>query len=181
MSDATCPACRGNVDDRAGAAAEETPRCHGSTTGPPTSSTTTDLSLVTIETFEFLPRAEGARGFLEEQGIPAFLMDAEIVAMNWTLGNAVGFIKLQVPSDRAALALSLLREQREAEPDLEDAPEPEAPAEDEEESADTTSMLDTLRSLKRPLIWVFLAPMILGLGFGLLATLSRLVQSVIGR
>ena len=58
-----------------------------------------------------------AREHLEEQGIPAFLMDAKTVAMNWALANAIGYIKLQVPSDQAATALDLRRQHRRARTD----------------------------------------------------------------
>ena len=76
---------------------------------------------VTIATFLTLPEAEAARLHLEMEGFPATLVDAEIVSMDWLLGNAVGNIKLQVPPSRAAAATALLdqvaaerRERREA-------------------------------------------------------------------
>jgi hypothetical protein len=63
---------------------------------------------VTVATFSVLPEAEAARLRLETEGIPAIITDAEIVNMDWLLGNAVGYIKLQVPPERAAAALALL-------------------------------------------------------------------------
>jgi hypothetical protein len=68
--------------------------------------------LVTIETYQFLPEAEAARMHLEEEGVTAFLPDAELVNMVWLLGNAVGHIKLQVPRSQADRATVLLRELR---------------------------------------------------------------------
>jgi hypothetical protein len=70
--------------------------------------------LVTLQTFEFLPEAELAREFLAEEGFTPLLTDAEVVAMNWLLGNAVGYIKLQVPTDQAAEARDSLLRHRHA-------------------------------------------------------------------
>ena len=64
--------------------------------------------LVTVATFTTLPEAEAARLRFESAGIPAVVTDAEIVNMDWLLGNAVGYIKLQVPRERAAAATALL-------------------------------------------------------------------------
>ena len=64
--------------------------------------------LVTVATFTTLPEAEAARLRFDSAGIPSIVVDAEIVNMDWLLGNAVGYIKLQVPRDRAAAATALL-------------------------------------------------------------------------
>lgn len=69
---------------------------------------------VTVATFTTLPAAEAARLMLETEGIPTMLGDAEMVSMDWLLGNAVGYVKLRVPSSRADAAAGLL-EQVEAE------------------------------------------------------------------
>jgi hypothetical protein len=71
------------------------------------------VELVTIERFPFLPDAEAARDLLRDRGIPAFLSDEKTINVNWLLGNAIGFIKLQVPSDQVEKARSVLREQQE--------------------------------------------------------------------
>lgn len=63
---------------------------------------------VTIATFATLPEAEAARLRIETDGIPAMVVDAEIVNMDWLLGNAVGYIKLQVPSSQAVAAMAVL-------------------------------------------------------------------------
>jgi hypothetical protein len=68
--------------------------------------------LVTVGTFQFLPEAEAARLHLESEGIPAFLADAETVNMNWLLGNAIGYIKLQVPRAQAEAARDVLETMR---------------------------------------------------------------------
>ena len=69
--------------------------------------------LVTVRTFRFLPEAEAAKLHLEAEGHTVFLADAEIVNMDWLLGNAVGNIKLQVPLPEADAALALLEAQDE--------------------------------------------------------------------
>jgi hypothetical protein len=66
--------------------------------------------LVTVATYRFLPEAEAARIHLEAEGLTTFLADAETVAMDWFLANAVGNIKLQVPSAQAEAAAALLDE-----------------------------------------------------------------------
>jgi len=63
---------------------------------------------VTVATFPTLPEAEAARLMLETEGIPAFLGDAEIVSMDWLLGNAVGYVKVRVPPSHVAAASELL-------------------------------------------------------------------------
>lgn len=66
--------------------------------------------LVTVGGFQFAPEAEAARMCLEAEGIRAFIVDAEIVSMDWLIGNAVGYIKLQVPQSQAEQALAVLRQ-----------------------------------------------------------------------
>lgn len=65
---------------------------------------------VTVGGFQFAPEAEAARLCLEAEGIRAFIIDAEIVSMDWLVGNAVGYIKLQVPQSQAEQAMALLRQ-----------------------------------------------------------------------
>jgi len=69
--------------------------------------------LVTVETYQFLPQAQFAKLQLEGNGIRVFLADAEVVNMDWLLGNAVGNIKLQVPGDQVERARNLLEEMRD--------------------------------------------------------------------
>src|SRR5262245_35757297 len=68
--------------------------------------------LVTVEKYQFLPEAQAAQLHLEEEGIVSFLADAETVNMDWLLGNAIGYIKLQVPRDQAQAALTVLEHKR---------------------------------------------------------------------
>lgn len=53
--------------------------------------------LVTIATFRFPGKAEAAKWFLEQEGIWAFLSNANLVSTDWFLGNAVGNVRLDVP------------------------------------------------------------------------------------
>ena len=53
-------------------------------------------ALEVIARFENALDAELARGQLESEGIPSFLLDAHTVTMNWMLSNAVGGVKLAV-------------------------------------------------------------------------------------
>ena len=68
--------------------------------------------LVTIEKYQFLPQAESARIAMRSEGIDAFLADAETVNTDWMLGNAVGYIKLQVRQSQADAALAILDQMR---------------------------------------------------------------------
>ncbi len=68
--------------------------------------------LVTVEKYQFLPQAESARIAMQSEGIEAFLADAETVNTDWMLGNAVGYIKLQVRQSQADAALAILDQMR---------------------------------------------------------------------
>lgn len=65
---------------------------------------------VTVATYRFAPKAEMARVFLEQEGITAFVADAELVTTDWLLGGAVGHVKLQVPASQAARANELVQQ-----------------------------------------------------------------------
>jgi hypothetical protein len=69
--------------------------------------------LVNIESYEFVQQAEAAKELLENHGIHAFLMNSDIISMDWALGNAVGYVKLQVSTAEAEAALAILRERQE--------------------------------------------------------------------
>jgi hypothetical protein len=179
-NDRECPACRKGVDDQLAVDAEGPPQGHPSTAVRSASAAAAVASLVTIATFLFEAEAEEARDRVDGEGIPAFLTDSHTVGMNWLLGNAIGYIKLQVPSDRAVEASGLLRQWRNARRDAQALPDVEAEDEGDEDSADTTNLLDTLRGKKRLVIWLILSPTVLGLGFTVAALLAWLVRTVIG-
>ena len=65
---------------------------------------------VTIGTYRTLPEAEAARLNLEANGLTTVLADAETVAMDWLLANAIGNIKLQVPPAQVEAATALLNQ-----------------------------------------------------------------------
>src|SRR5205085_12654012 len=64
--------------------------------------------LVTVDSFQFLPEAEAARMQLEAEGIRSFLANAQTVTTDWFLGNAIGYIQLQVAADQAEAAQAIL-------------------------------------------------------------------------
>lgn len=72
-----------------------------------------DDRIVTVEQFEFLPEAEAIRLRLEAAGIEVFLADAETVSTDWALGNAIGYIKLQVHEFNSEAARAVIKEVRE--------------------------------------------------------------------
>jgi len=69
-----------------------------------------DSDAVTVGTFRFVYEAELARLHLEEAGIRGFITDAEVVNMDWFLGNAVGYVKVQVARHDAETAVAILAE-----------------------------------------------------------------------
>ena len=52
--------------------------------------------------------AEVVRGLLQDHGIEAILQDNMSVHMNWLYSNAIGGVKLLVPSDQEAMAREIL-------------------------------------------------------------------------
>jgi hypothetical protein len=67
-----------------------------------------DDDLVTIASYPFLHQADTVKALLEQEGIPVFLADVNTVGMDWFLGNAIGYIKVQVPRTQAERAIALL-------------------------------------------------------------------------
>lgn len=68
---------------------------------------------VVVARYPFRTAAEAARLRLEAEGIPASLLDAEVVDMNWFLAEAIGWIKVMVPAADAERAATILRETEE--------------------------------------------------------------------
>src|SRR5262245_49308333 len=93
MSNGHCPACRQGLDGPLDQAPERPDHREDWGEELPATDFAGPVSLATIRTFLFNADAELARDYLEKQGIPAFLANAEIVAMNWILANAIGFIR----------------------------------------------------------------------------------------
>jgi len=67
--------------------------------------------LVTLATYRFAIQAEVARVALEQEGIRVFVADSNLVATNFFLGNAVGYIKLQVPRSQVQAGVAILQRQ----------------------------------------------------------------------
>jgi hypothetical protein len=65
-------------------------------------------NLVTIRKFRDLPEALLAKGSLESAGIDAVLTDDNVVRLDWFWSNLMGGIKLNVDSENAEVASSIL-------------------------------------------------------------------------
>lgn len=66
--------------------------------------------LVTIATFELPAKARLAQNVLEAAGIKSTVADEAIVSMDWLLGGAVGWVKVQVMEEDAERAVAALEE-----------------------------------------------------------------------
>jgi hypothetical protein len=71
-----------------------------------------DDELVTIRTYTVPVYAEADRMHLEAEGIPAFIMDGNTVLADYFLGNAIGYVKLQVPRSRTEEAFAVVNRHR---------------------------------------------------------------------
>ena len=67
-----------------------------------------DEELVTIRTYRFAHYAEVDKMHLQAEEIPAFIADENVVTWDWLLGQAIGFVKLQVPGKYAEAAAKIL-------------------------------------------------------------------------
>ena len=63
---------------------------------------------VTLRKFRDLPEALLAKGSLESAGIEAFLVDDNMIRMDWFISNLLGGIKLQVRAQDAQAAEEIL-------------------------------------------------------------------------
>ena len=66
--------------------------------------------LVIIRKFRDLPEALLAKGSLESAGIECFLLDDNMVRLDWFISNLIGGIKLQVNAEDAKVASEVLDE-----------------------------------------------------------------------
>ena len=62
------------------------------------------MSLVTVAKFTYVEEAHVAKCYLESFDIPCFVADTYLIGMKWILSNAIGGIRLQVPSGFEAQA-----------------------------------------------------------------------------
>jgi len=65
---------------------------------------------VTVRQFRDLPEALLAKGSLESAGIQAFLVDDNMVRMDWFISNLLGGIKLKVHTEDAEAAGEILNQ-----------------------------------------------------------------------
>ena len=139
--------------------------------------------LVTVRSFWTEVEAHLAKNRLEAEGIPAFLADETTVSTAWHLGNAVGGVKLQVAEPDAERATVVL-----------DAPAGPVEAPDEAECAEgedplrlaggagesvpewETPVMAAFDAIKRPVIWLFLFPIIAGLCLVSLALVTWIIS-----
>lgn len=75
--------------------------------------------LTTIARYSFPYEAQIARAKLESEGVPAFVADENTINMQWLYSNALGGVRLQVPSSYAEQAMSILSEDMSEEVDAE--------------------------------------------------------------
>jgi Putative prokaryotic signal transducing protein len=72
---------------------------------------TTTSKLVMIRRYRDLPEAQIASSILDSAGIESFLVDENLVRLDWFYSNLVGGIKLQVREDDAEAAGKLLEQE----------------------------------------------------------------------
>jgi hypothetical protein len=169
--------------------------------------------LVTIGSYEFVAEAEVAQMFLRENGVNAFLRDQSIIAMDWLLGNAIGYVKLQVPQSQFETARELLatltedstgdgegtsvrsrvcsscglvldsvteicpacsEANTETEPISSDA-QSEAGTEWEDDE-ERNGIMSQVRSLKKPIFWLWLLPILCVLALAAVVVLRSLLR-----
>ena len=116
-------------------------------------------NLVTVATFADPVEANLAKNRLEASGVRAFLANEETVDMNWLLGNALGWIRLEVGDQDADAARAVLSQHDELEAssaagkeevssaigETELSPEPDQEENQEEEAADDFDRAPTIR------------------------------------
>jgi len=66
--------------------------------------------LVTIRQFRDLPEALLAKGSLESAGIQAYLVDDNMIRMDWFISNLLGGVKLKVQPEDADVANEILNQ-----------------------------------------------------------------------
>ena len=78
--------------------------------------------MITVARFSMPYEAHIAKSRLESEGIPAFVADEHTVGMNWLYSNAMGGVRLQVPSSHKEEALRILSEDMSDVASTEDLP-----------------------------------------------------------
>jgi len=83
------------------------------------------MPLVTLRSYRDPVDAEIARARLEDAGIPAFLFDQHLVAIQWLYSRAIGGVKIKVARSDLDRATRILREDRSGDLAEEHDPVPE--------------------------------------------------------
>ena len=68
------------------------------------------MQLITVCTFSDITEAYIAKGRLEIEGVPCYIMDENISVLRPSLALALGGIKLQVEASQVEKALAILKE-----------------------------------------------------------------------
>jgi len=77
---------------------------------PPCGEDILDNEAVTLRKFRDLPEALLAKGSLESAGIQAYLLDDNMIRMDWFISNMLGGIKLKVHPEDAEAASEILNQ-----------------------------------------------------------------------
>jgi hypothetical protein len=121
--------------------------------------------LVTVATYTEPTSAHLAREQLEAAGVRCFLTDDQTTGMDWLLGNAIGWVKLQVAESDAQRAVAILENLRPVA-----APEPTAiteagpageppPRSDEEEEEENERSRQANRAYRAALLGLLFCPL----------------------
>jgi len=124
--------------------AEVTKRGLSMTIAPPPGEDVYEFNdTVTLRQFRDLPEALLAKGSLESAGIQAFLIDDNMIRMDWFISNLLGGIKLKVRSEDAEAAMEILNQPIPDTIDVEGVGSIEQPKCPQCQSLDVTYMLET--------------------------------------
>ena len=146
--------------------------------------------LVTIATFDAPAKARLAQNALTDAGIRATVADESTVTMDWLLGGAVGWVKVQVMDEDADRAVTVLEESLgtgdpvdaaalaaeaesaepetgvEAPPAPTPAPDGAEPAASERDEYARRFFLAAVFGLVVPLLWFYAVYLFLNAAFG---------------
>jgi hypothetical protein len=120
--------------------------------------------LVTVMTFASPAEGQVFKNHLEAEGIPAILAGENAAGMDWLRANPQAGVRLQVVEKDLERALAVLK----STDDHVDAASIAARSgkrgedDDAEDDDDYAMPMDRIRRLK-PLLWIFLAPILFGL------------------
>jgi hypothetical protein len=117
---------------------------------PPASSSG---DLVTVASFRDLSEALVLKGRLNSAGLTCFLLDDNIVRLNWYWSSLMKGVKLQVPLSEAEMARSLILNEGEPEPGETQIPVcPRC-------SSRQVAVVDPMRGIRLAALWVIGIPL----------------------